>query len=121
MQAPFPLQALGPDIYASPQLTPESMPEVARAGFLSVINNRPDFEGGTEQPSSTNLHQAAQAAGLSYAFVPVSPGRYTADDLTQMGHLLATLPKPILLFCRSGARSSQLYQLTTSSRQSSHP
>lgn len=115
MKASLPLQALGPDICASPQLTPEAMSQVAEAGFQSVINNRPDFEGGAEQPTSSTLDQAAQAAGLSYAFVPVSPGRYTPEDLAQMSHLLATLPKPILLFCRSGARSSQLYQLATSS------
>lgn len=119
MKAPLAMQALGPDVYASSQLTPEAMPEVARAGFLSVINNRPDFEGGAEQPTHTELHQAAQAAGLSYAFVPVSPGRYAADDVSQMSHLLGTLPKPILLFCRSGARSSQLYQLATPSNPNS--
>lgn len=113
MNAPLPLQTLSPDACASPQLSPQAMHQVAEAGFQSVINNRPDFEGGPEQPTNESIRAAAQAAGLQYAFVPITPGRHTQEDVAQMAHLLATLPKPVLLFCRSGARSSYLYQLAT--------
>ncbi len=113
MNSPLSLQTLSPDTCASPQLDASAMRQVADAGFQSVINNRPDFEGGPEQPTSESIRVAAQAAGLQYAFVPVTPGRHTLEDVAQMAHLLATLPKPVLLFCRSGARSSHLYQLAT--------
>ena len=113
MTTPLSVQPLSNEVCASPQLSEESMGAVAEAGFLSVINNRPDFEGGSDQPTNQALEAAARVAGLEYAFVPVVPGRYTPIDVEQMTHLLATLPKPILLFCRSGARSSHLYQLAT--------
>lgn len=109
----LPLQPLSPEVCASPQLNAAAMSEVAQAGFRSVINNRPDFEGGAEQPTSQALEAAAQAAGLQYAFVPVVPGQHTPEDVQRMAQLLDSLPRPILLFCRSGARSSRLYQLAT--------
>ena len=41
------------------------MAEAAAAGFRSVINNRPDFEGGPTQPTNASIEAAARAAGLS--------------------------------------------------------
>ena len=48
------------------------MAEAAAAGFKSVINNRPDFEGGPDQPTNAAIEAAARAAGLEYAFLPVA-------------------------------------------------
>jgi uncharacterized protein (TIGR01244 family) len=50
MDNPLPIRAVAPDVCVAPQLTPEAMAEVARQGFKSVINNRPDFEHGPDQP-----------------------------------------------------------------------
>ena len=51
--------------------TPAAMAEAARAGFRSVVNNRPDFEGGPDQPTNAAIEAAARAAGLEYRFLPV--------------------------------------------------
>jgi uncharacterized protein (TIGR01244 family) len=101
---------LSPDVCASGQLTPAALAAVAQAGFKSVVNNRPDFEGGPDQPTSSAIGVAALAAGLEYAFLPVSGGYQSPEEIAQFAHLLATLPKPLLAFCRSGGRSSKLYQ-----------
>ncbi len=113
MSTPLPLRPLSPEVCASPQLDAAAMRAVAEAGFQSVINNRPDFEGGPDQPTSQALEAAAREAGLQYAFVPVVSGQHTAEDVERMAQLLTSLPRPILMFCRSGARSSMLYQLAT--------
>jgi uncharacterized protein (TIGR01244 family) len=42
---PLAIQPLTADIAVAGQLAPEAMAEAAAAGFRSVINNRPDFEG----------------------------------------------------------------------------
>lgn len=97
----------------APQLTPEMMREVAAAGFRSVINNRPDFEAGATQPTDAALAAAAQAAGLVYAYQPVSSRQVTTDDVSRFGELLAELPQPLLAFCRSGARCNILFQAAT--------
>jgi len=96
-------------VYAAPQLSPEAMASAAEAGFKAVINNRPDMEGGPEQPSSEAIGAAARAAGLQYAYLPVQGGYQSPEEIAQCAALLKALPRPLLMFCRSGARSTKLY------------
>jgi len=106
----LPFRLLDADVSVAPQLTPEAMTEAKAAGFRSVINNRPDFEGGPDQPTNASIEAAARAAGLEYAFLPVASNFQSEQDIARFAELLATLPKPVLAFCRSGARSSRLVQ-----------
>jgi uncharacterized protein (TIGR01244 family) len=85
------------------------MAALAAAGFKSVINNRPDFEGGTDQPVTASIEAAAVAAGLVYAYLPVNPAVQTPQEVAQFRELLATLPTPILAFCRTGTRCGKLF------------
>ncbi|HEX5357829.1 MAG TPA: TIGR01244 family sulfur transferase [Aquabacterium sp.] len=103
------LTPIAEDVYAAPQLTPEAMAAAAEAGFKSVMNNRPDMEGGAEQPASAAIEAAAKAAGLAYAYLPVQGGYQSPEEIARCAELLKTLPRPLLMFCRSGARSSKLY------------
>ncbi len=109
----LPIQPLSPEVCAAPQLDPSAMADAARAGFKSVINNRPDFEGGPTQPTSADIEAAARAAGLQYAYLPVSGGYQSPEEIARFAELLETLPKPILTFCRSGARSTKLFLAAT--------
>jgi uncharacterized protein (TIGR01244 family) len=113
MSTTLPLQAIAPDVSVAPQLEPAAMAAVAAAGFRSVINNRPDFEGGPQQPTSAAVAAAAQAAGLRYAHLPVAGGYQSPEEIARFAELLAELPRPILAFCRSGARSTRLYVAAT--------
>jgi uncharacterized protein (TIGR01244 family) len=105
----LPIRPVAPDVCVAPQLTPEAMAEVARAGFRSVVNNRPDFEHGPDQPTNAAIEDAARAAGLEYRFLPVSSGFQTPEQIEAFAKLLAELPRPLLVFCRSGARSTNLF------------
>ena len=109
-----PIQRLTPDFAVAPQLSPQDMAAVAQAGYKSVIINRPDYEGGSEQPTSEAVSAAAREAGLRVAYQPVVSGAITADDVTKFSELLQTLPTPILAYCRSGARCTVLFQSATS-------
>ena len=111
MSAPA-VRQLSADVCVAPQLDPAAMAWAAQAGFKSVINNRPDFEGGPDQPTSVQIEHAALAAGLSYAHLPVAPSEHTPDEIARFAQLLRDLPKPVLAFCRSGNRSSMLYRAT---------
>jgi uncharacterized protein (TIGR01244 family) len=106
----LPVRALSPDLCVAPQLSPDAMAEAARAGFKSVINNRPDFEHGPDQPTSAAIEAAALAAGLVYRWLPVAGGYQSPQEIAAFGQLMQELPRPILAFCRSGARSTRLYQ-----------
>ena len=111
MKTSLPVQAIAPDVCVAPQLTPEAMSEAAQAGFRSVVNNRPDFEEGPEQPTSAQIEAAARSAGLEYRHLPVDGGYQSPEQAQAMAKLLSDLPRPLLMFCRSGARSAKLYAL----------
>ncbi len=108
-QDTYDLRPLSPELSVAAQLDPAAMASVAQQGFRSVINNRPDFEGGPGQPTSADIEAAAIAAGLAYAYLPVAPGVQNPQEVARFGELVEALPKPILAFCRSGTRSGNLY------------
>jgi uncharacterized protein (TIGR01244 family) len=118
VDSPFPAQEfvmsapsftpLSDNFAVAPQLAPEDMAALAAAGFKSVINNRPDFEGGADQPAADTIGEAARA--------PVNGANLQAGDVATFAQQLETLPGPILAFCRSGARSTRLYQLALAQR-----
>ena len=105
----FAPRQVAPDVCVAGQLTPEAMAEAARLGFRSVVNNRPDFEHGPDQPTNAAIEAAAQAAGLEYRFLPVSGGWQSPQEIAAFARLLEELPRPLLVFCRSGARSARLF------------
>lgn len=105
----LPLSQIDTDVCVAPQLTPEAMADAAAAGFRSVVNNRPDHEGGPDQPTSAQIEAAARAAGLEYRYLPVQGGYQSPEEIAQFALLLEELPRPLLAFCRSGARSTRLY------------
>ena len=114
MSETLPFRPVAPDVCVAPQLTPEAMAEAARAGFRSVINNRPDFEHGPQQPTNAAIEAAARAAGLEYRFLPVNGAYQSPQEIAAFAQLLKELPRPILAFCRSGARSTRLYMAASS-------
>ena len=108
----LPIRTLNGDFAVTGQLVPQDLQEVASLGFATVINNRPDGEGGADQPSSRQLEQAARAAGLHYLHLPVVGGAITPEQVSEMRQALAAgRGRPILAFCRSGARSTKLFEL----------
>lgn len=116
MSAALPLKQIAPDVCVAPQLEPAAMAEAARAGFRSVVNNRPDFEGGPDQPTSAQIEAAARAAGLEYRFLPVNGAYQSPEEIAAFAKLLEELPRPVLAFCRSGARSTKLYNAAIATR-----
>lgn len=107
----FEFHSITAEFAVAPQLQPEHMQAAAQAGFKSVIINRPDHELDASQPQSDVMIQAAQAAGLAVQYQPVVSGSITWDNIEEFKQIYQTMPKPILAYCRSGARCANLYQL----------
>jgi len=105
-----PINPLSADFAVAPQLGPDDMQAVAQAGYKSVIINRPDFEGGADQPASGDVMAAARAAGLQIEYQPVVSGAMTQQDVERFGQLLEELPAPVLAYCRTGTRCTTLYR-----------
>jgi uncharacterized protein (TIGR01244 family) len=115
METSLPLRQVADDVCVAPQLTPDAMAELARLGFRSIVNNRPDFEHGPDQPTSEAIEQAARAAGLEYRFLPVNGAYQSPEEIAAFARMLEELPRPMLAFCRSGARSTRLFLSAQSS------
>lgn len=92
------------------QLTAADVPKLADQGFRSLICNRPDGEGGPGQPSFAEIEAAAEAAGLETRYVPIIPGKVGMAEVEAFARALDELPQPVLAYCRTGNRSSQMYQ-----------
>ncbi|MBF1800278.1 bifunctional protein tyrosine phosphatase family protein/NAD(P)/FAD-dependent oxidoreductase [Alloalcanivorax profundimaris] len=103
------------DLSVAPQLHPQDMADLARAGFHTVINNRPEGEA-EDQPDGQRLEQAAREAGMAYHALPVIPGQVEDADARRFGALLAGERGPVLAFCRTGTRSTCLWALSQSHR-----
>jgi sulfide:quinone oxidoreductase len=103
------LRAIAPDVCVAGQLDAAAMAPAAAAGFRSIVNNRPDHEHGPGQPTSAEIEAAALSAGLAYRHLPVDSGWQSPEQIAAFTQLLAELPRPLLAFCRSGARSTRLY------------
>lgn len=95
----------------APQASPEDMVLVAKQGFASVMNNRPDFEHDANQPTAQSVADAAHAAGMDFYDLPFSASRVTPELLVQFAQVVGQAKKPVLLYCRSGARSTAIYRM----------
>lgn len=112
------LRKINDQISVSPQLEPSDMDDIAKAGFKSVIINRPDGEA-PDQPSSQEITAAAEAAGLKAAYVPVVSGQLTQANVTDFAKAMGDLPLPAVAYCRSGTRSATLWSLTQAAQGTS--
>ena len=105
------LRRIDDRISVAPQIDPEDLPAIAQAGFTAVINNRPDGEEHG-QPAGEAIRAAAEAAGLAYTAIPVSGG-FSMPQIAAMAQALGAAGGPLLAFCRSGTRSSNLWALAS--------
>jgi sulfide:quinone oxidoreductase len=101
---------IDPDYAVAGQLQPEDFKAIADAGFRTVMANRPDGEEAA-QPHHEVMRAAAEAAGLSFVYIPVGAAFPVEIAARELSRVLADLPKPMLGYCRSGARSTTVYQL----------
>ena len=100
-------------IAVAPQIMPDELPAIRAAGFVAIINNRPDDEE-PGQPSGAEMREAAQLAGLGYSEIPVTHAGFGHAQLDAMAAALATTDGPVLAYCRSGTRSCNLWALAQS-------
>jgi uncharacterized protein (TIGR01244 family) len=103
-------RAVTDQISVSPQISVADVDAAARAGFKTIINNRPDGEA-PDQPSGHQIEAAAAEAGLAYFHIPVRGGP-TPEQVETTGKVLAEAPAPVLAFCRSGTRSIITWSLS---------
>jgi len=103
------IRHITPDYAVSPQITPEDIPAIAKAGFTCVICNRPD----AEIPASVQadaMKAAAEAAGLTFVINPVTHQGLNMDMVATQREAAST--GQTLAYCASGTRSSVVWALS---------
>ena len=99
---------LSETVAVSAQIQPEDVAAIAEAGYKVLINNRPDGEE-PGQPANADIAAAAEAAGLEYHFMPINALNFPGPDFEQMCDLLDDPDRPVLAFCRTGTRCTNLW------------
>jgi uncharacterized protein (TIGR01244 family) len=99
------------DYSVSPQIGAADVADIAAHGFRAIMCNRPDGES-PDQTDVASIRAEAEARGLAFSFVPVVSGAITGENLAEYKAAIDALPKPILAYCRSGARCQNLWIMT---------
>lgn len=105
------LKRINEQMSVAPQISVDDVAAIKAAGFTAIINNRPDDEA-PNQPSGEMIRQAAEAAGLSYHFIPLGREGVSPDMVEQTKAVLEGSAGPVLAYCRSGTRSTTLWALS---------
>ena len=89
----------------SGQISPDDVPELTRNGVTMIVNNRPDGEE-PGQPRSADIESAAEQAGIEYRYNPITRGMGPSDIEAVQEAMRDCGDGKLLLFCRSGNRST---------------
>lgn len=105
------IRAITDDLSVADQITPQDVAHIAAQGFAAIICNRPDCEA-EDQPEFDAIAAQARAAGLEICHLPVVTSRISDEDVADFARAVATMPKPLLAYCRSGTRCAMLWSLS---------
>lgn len=93
------------------QISLGDLAEFAKAGYATIINNRPDNEEPGQLDHAT-AEGEAKKQGLDYLYQPIVSSAISYRDVTEFQNHLVREDTPILAHCRSGTRCYLLYALT---------
>lgn len=95
----------------APQIDESDVQEIAAQGYKTIIANRPDGEGGVDQPRMGAIRTRAEEQGLIFVALPFS-GAPTPEIIERMQSILNEAPTPVLAYCRTGTRSITAWALS---------
>lgn len=103
------IRKINDDYSVSPQIEAEDVDIVSLLGFRSIVCHRPDHEQ-PDQPEFASIAARARELGIEVRHIPVAPAGPTIEAVSSMAEALAELPGPVLGYCRSGARSTKIFE-----------
>lgn len=105
------IRKLNESFAAAGQIGPTDMAEIKAQGYTTIINNRPDEEIGPDQPTSVENRKAAEAAGLTYYYLPMTSDTLSRHLLDAFHAAIANGEGGVLAHCTTGARSAALWAI----------
>ena len=111
------IRPLSDDFAVSPQITPADVPAIRKAGFTTVVCNRPDSEVPGDQASQA-IREAVEAEGMRFVFNEFVPSVGPTEDAVEaQGRAVSESEGPVLAYCASGNRSSILWALALAGKR----
>lgn len=101
------LRKIDDDFAVAGQIHEDDLKAIAEAGYKTILCARPDGEE-PGQPGFGQIAAAARALGLEAVHVPVS-GMVGEGQIIRFHEAWQNLPRPMLGYCRSGARAATLH------------
>ena len=95
------------------QIKPEEIAGLAADGFTTIICNRPDGED-FGQPTAEEIASECAAHGITFHFIPIDRSGLTMDMVDSFRAAVAASTGQVLAYCRSGERSSIIWQASGS-------
>lgn len=105
------LKRINDEVSVAGQILPSELADIKQAGFVAIVNNRPDGEA-PDQPTGAEIKAAAEAAGLKYYSIPMGREGVSPEMIEQTRAALEGSDGPVLCFCRTGTRSTTLWALS---------
>ena len=104
------------DISVAEQISAGDLAQIKAAGFVTIVNNRPDAEVAG-QPSGATIEAASKAAGLNYHFIPMGRNGVSPEMIEKTILVLENSTGPVLCYCRTGTRSTTLWALSQAGKK----
>jgi len=95
------------------QILVDDVASLATDGFVTIICNRPDGED-LDQPLAKAIATECEQHNIAFHFIPVHRSGLTMDMVENFGEAVASSTGQVLAYCRSGQRSSVLWQASGS-------
>lgn len=110
------IRTINEKMSVSPQISPNDLPLIQKAGFTTIINNRPDGEA-PDQPAGALIEEEANKLGLTYIAIPMGRDGVSPDMIEATRKAMAGEGK-VFAYCRSGTRSTTLWALSQAGEMS---
>jgi sulfide:quinone oxidoreductase len=110
------IKPLDRKVSASGQISHVDFARIGAAGIKGIICNRPDGEEAG-QPEFAALKAHADRLGLKMIYIPYAYETITPRLLGRLNHAIDTVDGPVLLYCRSGQRSEELWRAARGPRR----
>ncbi len=97
----------------SGQISAADIATLAVDGYATVICNRPDNEE-FGQPLASDVAAACEEHGIAFHNIPIDRNGLTQTMIEGFRAAVADSDGPVLAYCRSGQRSSVIWQASGS-------
>ncbi|MEY1555894.1 TIGR01244 family sulfur transferase [Yoonia sp. R2331] len=111
------IRPITPTYTVSPQIDPADIPAIKAAGYVTIINNRPDAEIPPSHQSAA-MRALAEEAGLGFVDNPVTHQGLNMEMVTAQRDVMDAADGPVFAYCASGTRCTIVWALGQAERMS---